>query len=303
MYDVRRLRSLCAIADAGSLTGAAAALDFTQPAISQHLAALEAEVGAPLVNRSRGGAELTAAGALLVEHARAALDRLALAELQVGELLAGEQRRVRIAAHSSSLARLVPLAVAELHRGMPDAEVTVSECGPPKALAKLGRGDIDVAVTFRRVGGAAPEGVEERTLLEESMYVVVPRRHPRAGADEVELAEFRDDAWIQGPAATSPGLIRELCREAGFEPRIAFESDDPLATRGMVAAGLAVTLVPGLTKLDTARERNVAVLALRDPPRRHVLAATAAGGRHTQATRAMVDALARAGARIGRATV
>ena len=55
MYDVRRLRSLVAIADAGSLTGAAAALDFTQPAISQHLAALEAEVGAPLVNRSRGG--------------------------------------------------------------------------------------------------------------------------------------------------------------------------------------------------------------------------------------------------------
>src|SRR3954453_12300 len=93
MYDVRRLRSLCAIADAGSLTGAAAALDFTQPAISQHLAALAAEVGAPLVNRSRGGAELTAAGALLVEHARAALDRLALAEVQVGELLAGGQRR------------------------------------------------------------------------------------------------------------------------------------------------------------------------------------------------------------------
>src|SRR3954465_3807483 len=118
MYDVRRLRSLCAIADHGSLTGAAAALDFTQPAISQHLAALEAEVGAPLVNRSRGGAELTAAGALLVEPARAALDRLALAELQVGELLAGEQRRVRLAAHSSALAKLVPLAGAHTPRGL-----------------------------------------------------------------------------------------------------------------------------------------------------------------------------------------
>src|SRR4051812_1603707 len=170
MYDVRRLRSLCAIADHGSLTGAAAALDFTQPAISQHLTALEAEVGAPLVNRSRGGAELTAAGALLVEHARAALDRLALAELQVTDLIAGEQRRVRLAAHSSSLTRLVPLAVADLRRGMPDAEVTVSECGPPKALAKLRKGEIDLAVTFRRTGAEPPEGVEERTLVEESMY-------------------------------------------------------------------------------------------------------------------------------------
>src|SRR3954447_17123010 len=303
MYDVRRLRSLCAIADHGSLTGAAAALDFTQPAISQHLAALEDEGGAPLVTRSRRGAELTAAGALLVEHARAALDRLALAQLQVGELLAGEQRRVRLAAHSSALAKLVPLAVADLHRGMPDAEVTVAEGGPPKALARLRRGDIDLAVTFRRSGAAAPEGVEERTLLEESMYAVVPRRHPLAGAERVELAALRDDAWIQGPSATSPGLIRELCREAGFEPRIAFESDDPLATRGIVAAGLAVSLVPGLTKDDTARDRNVAVLALRDPPRRRVVAATAAGGRHTQATRAMVESLVRAGARIGRATV
>ena len=303
MYDLRRLRSLCAIADHGSLTGAAAALDFTQPAVSQHLAALEAEVGAPLVVRSRGGAELTPAGALLVEHARAALDRLALAELQVADLVEHEQRRVCLAANSSALTRLVPLAVADLRRRLPGAVVTISECGPRKALAKLLTGDIDLAVTFRREGAEAPPDIEERTLLEEPMYAVIPRTHPLAGESEIELAGLRDDAWIQGPSATSPGLIRELCREAGFEPRIAFESDDPLATRGMVAAGLAVTLVPGLTKIDTARDRNVAVLALRDPPRRHVVAATAAGGRHTQATRAMVDALARAGARIGRATV
>jgi DNA-binding transcriptional LysR family regulator len=303
MYDVRRLRSLCAIADHGSLTGAAAALDFTQPAISQHLAALEAEVGARLVRRSRGGAELTPAGALLVEHARVALDRLALAELQVADLLEQEQRRVRLAAHSSALTRLVPLAVADLRRRLPDAEVTITECGPPKALAKLRKGDIDVAVTFRGVGADPPEGVDERTLLEESMHAVVPRGHPLAGADSVELAGLRDDPWIQGPSSTSPGLIRELCRAAGFEPRVAFESDDPLATRGIVAAGLAVTLVPSLTMDDTARDRNVAVLALRDPPRRRVIAATAAGGRPTQATREMVEALARAGARIGRATV
>ena len=156
MYDVRRLRCLCAIADHGSLTAAAAALDFTQPAISQHLAALEAEVGAPLVTRSRGGAELTAAGALLVEHARAALDRLALAELQVRDLVEHEQRRVRLAAHSSALTRLVPLAVAELRRRLPDAHVTLAECGPRAALAKLGRGDIDVAVSFRRAGAPPP---------------------------------------------------------------------------------------------------------------------------------------------------
>ena len=303
MYDLRRLRSLCAIADHGSLTGAAAALDFTQPAVSQHLAALEAEVGAPLVVRSRGGAELTPAGELLVGHARVALDRLALAERQVADLIGHEQRRVRLAANSSALTRLVPLAVADLRRRLPGAEVTITECGPPKALAKLRKGDIDVAVTFRLIGAEAPADVDERTLLEEPMFAAVPRAHPLAGKESIELAGLRDDGWIQGPPATSPGLIREVCREAGFEPHIAFESDDPLATRGIVAAGLAVSLVPSLTREDTERDRNVVVLPLRDAPRRWVLAATAAGGRPTQATLEMVESLARAGARIGRSTV
>ena len=302
MYDVRRLRSLCAIADHGSLTGAADALTFTQPAVSQHLAALEAEVGAPLVTRSRGGAELTDAGRLLVEHARAALDRLTLAEVQVSDLVATEQRRIRLAGHSSSLTRLVPLAVADLRRRLPDAAVTIREAGPLGALEALRQGDVDLAVVFRRTGSEPPADIDERLLLEEAMYAVLPRAHPHATGSEVELAWLRDDQWVQGPSATSPGLIRELCRAAGFEPRIAFESDDPLATRGIVAAGLAVSLVPSLTKDDTARDRNVRVLPLSDPPRRLVVAATVAGGRVTQATAEMVDALARAGARIGRKT-
>ena len=302
MYDLRRLRSLCAIADHGSLTAAADTLMFTQPAVSQHLAALEAEVGAPLVIRSRGGAELTDVGRLLVEHARAALDRLALAEVQVSDLVAHEQGRVRLASHSSSLTRLVPRAVADLRRVLPDAVVTIREAGPPGALAALRNGDVDLGVMFRGEGSDAPADVEERLLLEESMYAVVPRAHPLAGRSEIELGGLRDDPWIQGPSSTSPGLIRELCRAAGFEPQIAFESDDSLATRGIVAAGLAVSLVPSLTKDDTARDRSVRVLPLRDSPRRRVVAATMAGGRTTEATRQMVEALARAGARIGRAS-
>ena len=70
----------------------------------------------------------------------------------------------------------------------------------------------------------------------------------------------------------------------------------------MVAAGLAVSLVPSLTKDDSARDRHVRVLPLRDPPVRRVIAATVARGRTTPAARAMVDALARAGARVGRSS-
>ncbi|MEO8687176.1 MAG: MFS transporter [Solirubrobacteraceae bacterium] len=169
----------------------------------------------------------------------------------------------------------------------------------PLRLDALGAGAATIAATFLVAAGleAAPC---VGTLW--SPYAVVPRGHPLAGGDEIELSGLRDDPWVQGASSTSPGLIRELCRAAGFEPRIAFESDDPLAARGIVAAGLAVSLIPSLTKDDTARDRHVRVLPLRDPPRRHGVAATMAGGRTTQATAGMVAALARAGARIGRSS-
>ena len=206
MYDLRRLRSLCAIADHGSLTAAAAALDFTQPAVSQHLAALEAEVGAPLVARSRGEAGADPAGALLVEHARAALDRLALAELQVADLVEREQRRVRLAAP------LLGADPARPARGRRPPPAPARRRGhDPRVRAAEGARQL-----LRRATSTSPSvpprgtrdraDVDERALLEESMYAVVPRAHPLARREaRSSLADLRDDAWVQGPSATSPG--------------------------------------------------------------------------------------------------
>jgi DNA-binding transcriptional LysR family regulator len=179
---------------------------------------------------------------------------------------------------------------------VPDADVTISEAGPPKALAKLRKGDVDLAVAFRRLGSAAPEGVDERMLLEESMYAVIPRRHPLAGEPEIELAGLRDDAWVQGPSATSPGLIRELCREAGFEPRIAFESDEYQVLQGYVAAGLGFTLLPDLAL--PALHPDLVVRPT-DPtaPERRVWAATRSKGARSAATEAMVEILRQIGQR------
>ena len=274
MYDLRRLRSLCAIADHGSLTAAADALTFTQPAVSQHLAALEAEVGAPLVTRSRGGAELTDAGRLLVEHARAALDRLALAEVQVVG-----PRRARAAARPARGPLLVADPADPAGGRRPAAAAPRRRGHDPRG--RPARGARRAAQRRRRPRGHVPprgDGGARRTsrstCCSRSRCTPSSRAPTRSRTSaEIDLAGLRDDPWIQGPSSTSPGLIRELCRDAGFEPRIAFESDDPLATRGIVAAGLAVSLVPSMTKEDTARDRNVRVLPLRDPPRRRVVAA------------------------------
>ena len=207
MYDLRRLRSLCAIADHGSLTGAAAALDFTQPAVSQHLAALEAEVGAPLVTRSRGGAELTAAGALLVEHARAALDRLALAELQVADLVEREQRRVRLAANSSALTRLVPLAVADLRRRAARRRGhDHASAGRRRRSPSCARGDVDLAVAFRRERPAPRPRASTSARCSRSRCTPSSRaRHPLA-------RRRRDRARRPARRPLGPGPVRDLAR-------------------------------------------------------------------------------------------
>src|SRR4051812_24174918 len=146
--DPRRVLTFRAVAHERSFSAAARALALTQPAVSQQVAALEKEVGAQLIDRRPGGMELTRAGAVLLTHADALAERLALAEAQVSEL-AGPGR-LRIGAFSSALAALVPRAVARLGAGGAAApEILVVE-GDSQALAERVRtGALHLSVAFQ----------------------------------------------------------------------------------------------------------------------------------------------------------
>src|SRR3954471_7205770 len=123
--DPRRLLTFRAVARERSFTRAAAALSLTQPSVSQQIAALEAEIGARLLDRRPGGLALTPEGAILLEHADAIADRLALAGAQVAERAAAHRARLVIGAFASALADLVPAAVQRLQQRHPDVTVVV----------------------------------------------------------------------------------------------------------------------------------------------------------------------------------
>ena len=129
------------------------------------------------------------------------------------------------------------------------------------------------------------------------MYVVLPAGHPLAERRRMRLEDLRDESWIMGaPTTTCPDseILLRACSGAGFDPRIAFNSDDYLAIQGFVASGMGVALVPDLALL--AVRDDVVVRALRTrPPVRHIVAGTLGGGYCSPAKQAMLEILCEVG--------
>ena len=292
MLNVTWMRTLREVAERGSFSAAAQEMAFTQPAVSRQVALLERQAGVPLVARTRQGVRLTEAGRLLVGHADAIIARLDAAEEQLAELAGLKRGRVRVGAFASALAHLAPRAVAAMRERHPGIDVSLSLAGRDEALAALRAGRLDMALIFTGADDARPPEpeVELTPLFDDRFAVVLPPDHRLAGRRRVRLRELAGDPWIQG-ASGGPAsrLVQRACRAAGFEPRIAFETDDPLVTWGLVAAGVGVALASGFA-LD-AVPADVSVCSLgADSPVRHIEAATLQGLR-TPAQAALVDVL------------
>ena len=148
MLDVKQLRVLKAVSEHGSFSAAAEALSYTQPAISQQIAALEKSAGAPLVDRTSRGVRLTDAGRALVDHAQVVLARLAAAEAELDAIAGVRGGRVRLASFSTASASLLPPALARFTERHPDVELTFSDTEPEDALQMLRAAELEVAVVF-----------------------------------------------------------------------------------------------------------------------------------------------------------
>src|SRR5215216_2725271 len=177
MLDVRRMRVLREVAVRGSFSAAAEALSFTQSAVSQQIAALEREAGTTLVQR---GVRLTDAGEAVVRHAEAIMARLAEAEAELEAIAGLKGGRLRMAAFESAGATLMPLAIKEFRAKHPAIELTMSLGEPEEAEPQLKSGELDLVIGFGS-RYAQEDGVERHFLLEDPMFLVLPREHPLVG--------------------------------------------------------------------------------------------------------------------------
>ena len=292
MLDVRRLQMLRAVSREGSLSAAARTLGYTQPAVSHHIARLEDEIGTALLTRSGRGVRLTDAGAALVEHTDAVLSRLDAAEEEVAAIAGLRAGRVRLAAFASGSATLLAGALARLREAHPGVELTFVEAEPQDGLRLLREGETDLVLAFSYAAVSGRDGKDLTTvpLLRDPSHAILPAAHPAAGVDgPIDLASLAGDAWIAGCERCRRHLLH-VAEEAGFTPRIDFETDDYLTVQSLVAAGLGVSLLPALA-LCSARRDDVAVRPVAGRPARTIEAILPAADRRPPAVTAALAAL------------
>src|SRR4051794_32241590 len=239
MLDVNRLRVIDAVARTGSVTAAARDLHYSQPSVTHHLARLEAETGAQLLQRVGRGIRLTPAGRLLADRAAEIIGRIDAAGAELSAHVGLNAGRVRLAGFSSAIGALVPGALAALANRHPGLQVSLLDVHPPDAIELLRTGQIEVAIVFRYdESDPEPDGVRLHHLLDDPLYLLSTRAEPSLGA-------LRDATWIAGCERCRSHLLA-VCAEEGFEPRIGYMSDDMVVMQALAAAGLGVTTIPGL---------------------------------------------------------
>lgn len=294
MIDPRRLRVLRALADCGTVTAAARALYLSPSAVSQQLAALEAETGQALLERRGRAVRLTAAGEILATHASTVLAQLERAEADLTACATGNAGRVTVAAFATAITMLVAPAVAALRKRSPDVQVQVRDVEGHASLPMLLAGEVDLAVAMDYRG--APREHDERVLIvalyAEPFDAVLPAEHPLADRAEVSVGELAGDNWITPwPGNPCHDVVLLACEYAGFEPRVAHSSDDFRAVAALAGAGIGVGLTPRSAlrgvELHGAVVRPVAGV----PPTRRVFAALRRGSERHPLRAGVIEAL------------
>jgi len=291
MLDSRHVQMFHEVVRSGSYSAAARNLGYTQPAVSQQMRALERRVGTPLFTRVGRTFRLTEAGELLARHAVDILDGLDAAEQQLTALKDLRAGRVRICAFPSASATIVAATVASLGASHSGIRVQLLEAEPPESLDMLLAGECDITLGFSYP--ELPEPNLDRftvfPLLDDETRVVLPVGHPLAAWRTIELSDLAGETWIAGCPRCRTHFVW-ACAAAGFEPDIAFTTDDNLAVQSLVVAGVGVASMPGLV-LSFMRHSKVVDRLLRPKMLRRVAAYTLPSYSGIPATALVLDTL------------
>jgi molybdate transport repressor ModE-like protein len=290
MLDVKRMRVLKEVAAESSFSAAAQKLGYTQSAVSQQIAALEREAGSTLIERNPRGIRLTDAGEALVRHADKILARLAEAEAELEAIAGLRGGRLRLGSFPTAGATLMPRAIAEFSKRHPAVELSLAEAEPDESLPRLKGGELDLILIDDSPLDEHDE-VEFVHLLDDPLHLALPADHPFASRRRLRFQDLAAEPWIQGTQVCAcQRQLQNACANAGYEPRVAYESDDFQVVQGLVAAGVGVALIPGLALVSERADVVIRSIGTK-PPVRKIMAATLANGYRSPAVVEMLEIL------------
>ncbi len=294
--DANALRVVRAVHETGSITAAAVALGYSQPAVSQQLKRLEQRLGLSVVERVGRGVRLTEAGLVLARHAVTVATALDAAAGEIAELQGLRAGLVRLVAFPSASATLVPSLLARMKARHSQISVTYLEAEPPEAVAAVRENRADLAITFSYPGDRvdphrdSAQGLRVATLRRDEMMLVLPVGHSLDSVTPIDLGELADENWVAG-CPRCRGHLLDLCDRRGFAPRISYETDNVAAVFGLVEAGIGVALLPALAIESVGRRAGVSIRATTGRDHRTLHAVTAARAERVPALAAALRVL------------
>ncbi len=278
--ELHHLRYFEAVARHGHVTQASRELHIAQPSLSKQIQVLEAELGVALFNRVGRRIELTDAGELLLPYARRILRVVEDARAALQERANLEHGHVSVGAPPTVGTQLLPQALADFNQRYRSIELELHEAGGSSLVQLLAEGAVDLAVVPLPVAG-----VEVAELFTEELVVVVRPEHPLASQKRVVARDLETEGFVLFPVGYElRDRTLQLCRNAGFEPRIVLDGAEMDTVLRLAAVGLGVAVVPrlalegveALVGVSIQDARLVRTLGLIWHPERHLSPAATA---------------------------
>ncbi|GGD73747.1 LysR family transcriptional regulator [Paenibacillus nasutitermitis] len=241
--ELRQLHYFVKVAKKEHVTQAAEELHVAQSAVSRQIHQLEQELGAKLFLQKGRNLQLTPVGALFLKRAEVILADLERAVSDVHEFLDPEKGEIRLGFPHSLGFSLIPEIVSTFRKLHPNVTFRFKQGMYPSLIRDVIKGEVDLSFVspFPEQHGH----VTGETVLTEELFAILPPNHHLAGEDAIDLIQLKEDNFVlfsQGYSLRP--IVWDACREAGFTPNIGFEGEETDTIRGLVAAGMGVSLLP-----------------------------------------------------------
>jgi LysR family transcriptional activator of glutamate synthase operon len=256
--ELRQIQYFIEVAKREHVTEAAIHLHIAQSAVSRQIFNLEAELGVDLFIREGRNVKLTPIGRMFLEYMEQAVTILDNAQREIKEYLDPGQGTIRIGFPSSLATYTMPTAISAFRERYPQVKFQLKQGAYYHLIDAVAKGEIDMALL-----GPVPmkeKKVKGSIFFTENLVALLPSHHPLAGASTLKLNQLRDESFILFPEEF---ILREIivnaCSQLGFQPNVSFEGEDIDAIKGLVSAGLGVTIIPEITIIDNLPRSTVKI--------------------------------------------
>lgn len=256
--ELRQIRYFIEVAKREHVTEAAHALHVAQSAVSRQIFNLEAELGVDLFIRKGRNVKLTPIGRVFLDHMEQAINVIEDARQVVSEYTDPERGTIHIGFPSSLATYILPTVISAFRNTYPHVQFELNQGSYHSLQDAIIKGDVNIALVAPVP--SEKEQIKGSILFTEKIVALLPISHPLAHMKALKLNELRDDSFVFYPTGF---ILREIiethCKQIGFQPNVSFEGKDIDAIKGLVSAGLGISLIPEITLVDNLPRATVTV--------------------------------------------